>query len=292
MAKDKLIDDLFEAARNEPNARSLESVAQFVGATASSTSTSLIVQWLKQHKMNILISTGGVIVATSLILFPKSQVEEIANQIDKQEQIEVQEELTEMPESNDETIVEFQPEEELKTIPKDSKVEEEEVEMNEEQSAVEVVRKTEEEDEEAKRVVVASSTRSQPTLIDHGSQTVEKKVDVKEYLIVLESAKGQASAKIFKEYLNTHLKQLEHEFSSSASSQKIRKFTLKLDNRREANFRMQVSGFEKLELHWESTSDGKINNVWYRLDSKEIKDLDFSESSKFSIKVKSKHQEF
>ena len=113
-----------------------------------------------------------------------------------------------------------------------------------------------------------------------------------EFGVILESAKGRNSADAFGRYLDEHLSQLDHEFSSSSSNSAIRKFTLKLDNRLAANFRMQVLGFEKMEIRWKSNSDGEISDMWYRIDDKEVKSLDFSSDQRFSIRVKHRHQEF
>ncbi|MEO9485482.1 MAG: hypothetical protein ABJG47_18625 [Ekhidna sp.] len=294
MPDEKFINDLFEAARQEPAARSLKSVTQFVQATGSGTSTSLIVQWLKQHKMNIFISTSGVIVATSILLFSKPEaseqntlVETIQTPAERVELVETTEtepepaeEATNEP-ANDAGVTSMEVEKEEETI------------VEEEASKEEVVKVSPSQDSsQAQMRLLVSSQDTEPASTSNEPKRAPVEIVSQEHMIVLESAKGRSSVKEFSEYLTNNLPQLKHEFTSTATDREIKKFTLKLDNGYKANFRMQVSGFEQLKLHWETSEDGEIKNVWYRLDDKELKELNFSKSTKSSVRVKFIHKDF
>ena len=282
MRDEKLIDNLFEAARTEQAVRSFDSVQKFVETASVGTSTSLIVKWLKQNKMNILISTSGVMITATILLFPKQEIKE---QNVKQQVVETPVEQVELTEETQEPI------QQVEETPQPK------------QSVEEVVDAVEKEEVVAVSKTSSDSMEAEASVIDRRSPVQEKRTETEaeikpqespfsEYSVILESNKGRSSVEAFSKYLTTNLSQLKHEFTSTSNKNEIKKFTLKLDNGHEASFRMQVTGFDKLELHWEADEYGEIKDVWYRLDSKELKELDFSKSSKFSIRVKHKHEEF
>lgn len=290
MREDKLIDDLFEAARKELPTHSISAVEQLIQNASSSTS-GLIVKWLKQYKMNILITTSGIVITVTALLFPKEEM------VDQNEVSQVQEvHVTQTDqEPMEDTIIEslaqkedsLQPDREKAIVQKEEFEETaEDVLASEQQEQVSELK--------AEAIPAPSATKASPNVkaMDSMGEKVDSKAKFTEHQIVLVSDQGKQSVEEFSAYLTSNLSQLSHEFTSSSSKQTIKKFTLKLSNRHEANFRMIVSGFEKLELHWEASDDGEIRNVWYQLDSKGIKKLDFSRSSKFSVRVKYKHEEF
>lgn len=294
MRNDKLIDDLFEAARNEPPTHSISAVEQFIQNAPTSTS-GLIMKWLKQYKMNILITTSGIVITATALLFPKeemvdqndvSQVQEV--QVTRADQVPVEEEsVIENPKDVHNAL---QPDQEQSIQKKESEEQKEEVVTISSEEK-------EEEDASAPKIEVdPASLAVKTTTNTKGNDAAEKEVNSKEkfteHKVVLVSDQGKRSVDEFSSYLTRNLSQLSHEFTSTSSKQTIKKFTLKLSNRHQADFRMTVSGFEKLELHWEASDSGEIRNVWYQLDSKGVKKLDFSKSSKFSVRVKHKHEEF
>lgn len=288
MRDEKIIDDLFEAARTEQAVRSLNSVEQFVQTTVASTSSSLVLQWLKRNKMNMLISTSGVIITATILLFPKQEIAEKNVIAEVSELQEEQVELVELSETEAEPMKEVnQPQQDFQVIQE----EENEVVKEKEEEV-----KPRENDETtipgAKRSPKAAPTPKYYQEPNTQQSNPPKESKATEHSIVLYSAKGRAAVDEFNDYLTKNLTQLKHELISTATKSEIKKFTLKLDNRYEADFRMLVNGFEKLELHWETDADGELKDMWYRIDSKEVKKLDFSKSSKFSVRVKHKHKEF
>ncbi|MEM7298075.1 MAG: hypothetical protein AAF391_07395, partial [Bacteroidota bacterium] len=234
MLNDKLIDDLFEAARKEPVHRSLKSVEQFVQTTAASTSTSLIVKWLKLYKMNILISTSSVIVAAAFIFFPKQEAE----------QTNLIPELNETPEVLEEVVTERDTmNEELAVVSETNEVFDENIEVAE--TKAEVLEESLEEENLEKEY-----TKYDTVIEDRGTQEIEPKPIAEsqhseaeetnkldkgskptKHSIALESRKGNSSARKFELYLTNHLPQLKHEFSCSVTNSEVKKFSLKLDNR-------------------------------------------------------------
>ncbi len=282
MHDEKIINDLFDAARSEPAVRSFQSVKEFVETASAGSSASLLVQWLNQNKMNMLITTSGILITATILLFPSQKITE-KNVATETVQLPVDKvELVELPETNNELVEKVkQPENDFQIAPEEKTEQEEAMEIN----AVN--------DSAGAAVLVVKDRTPDASIPAERSFDKEKKESfLKEHLIVLESSKGKRSVAEFNEYLTANLSQLNHELTSSSTKEEIRKFTLKLDNGYEANFRMLVAGFEKLELHWNADADGKIINMWYRLDSKEIKKLDFSKNSKFNVRVKYKHQDF
>ena len=288
MLEDQRLDDMFEAARKEPPHRSLKSVEQFVQSTATSTSTSLIVKWLKQYKMNILISTGGIL-AAAIFLFPKKGTDEATitqevsdNSVPELVIVEEQEDDSTEKRATTETQIDKRPEVET----------EEQITKSESESpsktSQQVIAKPKQREVQIMRRKVKE--QRQPTKKVFKPIDSEKKS--KEYSIILESSKGKSSSETFEKYLSENLTQLNHEFSSSASKSNVRKFTLSLDNGIKADFKMKVTGFDTCELFWEVDADGEITTFWYRMDQKETKELDFSKSSRFSIRVEHKHREF
>lgn len=279
MHDEKLIDDLFEAARTEESVRSLASVEQFVQTTAG-TNASLLVQWLKQYKMNILITTSGIAITAAIFLFPQQEPTK-------------QNVITEIEETLEVQIVEEPVE--LITVPKESTSKTssetpEEPEMDKSNNSV-----ANEEDEiqdNSKRPIIQQQKPVTRTTSPSRVNSSTVKAETTEYKVILESSKGKSSVDQFSDYLEDNLTQLDHEFTSSSSKNEIKKFTLKLDNRIEANFRMQVAGFTKLELSWEVDPEGEIQNMWYKIDEKEVSELDFSKENKSSVRVKHRHQEF
>lgn len=285
MHDDKIINDLFDAARSEPAVRSFKSVKKFVKLASAGSSTSLLVQWLNQNKMNMLISTSGILITATILLFPSQKGTE-TNVITETVQLPVDKvELVELPETKNELVdkAKQEPENDFQMTSEEKMEQEEAMEME-----TNVVNDS----AEATVLVVRKHQQDSAIPAEKSIKKEKKESILKEHLIVLESSKGKSSVAEFSEYLNTNLTQLKHEFTSSSTKEEIRKFTLKLENGYEADFRMLVAGFEKLELHWDADADGKIINMWYRLDSKEIKKLNFSKNSKFSVRVKYKHQEF
>lgn len=284
MDDERLLKSLFEAARTEPTVRSIDAVKHVFQATTASTSSGLIIKWLKQNKMNMLITTSGLVITTTILLFPRQEMKEK----------KVSPIIEEVP---------FEYVEQKENVPEISKNEVEELNNAEKDFRQALEEEEEKEDGVDEAEMVSLPEEEEASAIDMKSEgvTEHEVVDVKQestvsifsdYAIVLESNKGRSSVVVFDEYLKNNLSQLKHEFTSTSNQTEIKKFSLKLDNRYEASFRMQVSGFDKLELQWEANEEGEIRNMWYRLDKKEIKKLDFSKSSKFSVRVKYKHQEF
>lgn len=278
MHDEKLIDDLFEAARTEESVRSLASVEQFVQTTAG-TNTSLLAQWLKQYKMNILITTSGIAITAAIFLFPQQEPtkQSVISEIEETPEVQIVEEPVEL-------IIE--PKE---STSKTSSETPEEPEMDKSNNSV--ANKEDEIQDNSKQPIIQQKPVTRTTSPSRvNSSTV--KADTTDYKIILESSKGKSSVDQFSDYLEEYLTQLDHEFTSSSSKNEIKKFTLKLDNRIEANFRMQVAGFTKLELSWEVDAEGEIQNMWYKIDEKEVSELDFSKENKSSVRVKHRHQEF
>ncbi|MCR9248882.1 MAG: hypothetical protein NXI20_00605 [bacterium] len=279
MHDEKLIDDLFEAARTEESVRSLASVEQFVQTTAG-TNTSLLVQWLKQYKMNILITTSGIAITAAIFLFPQKEPTK-------------QSVITEIEETPEVQIVE-EPVESI-TVPKESTSKKssethEEPEMDKSNNSV--ANEGDEIQDNSKQPIIQQQKPVTRTTSPARVNSSTVKAETTEYKVILESSKGKSSVDQFSDYLEDNLTQLDHEFTSSSSKNEIKKFTLKLDNRIEANFRMQVAGFTKLELSWEVDAEGEIQNMWYKIDEKEVSELDFSKENKSSVRVKHRHQEF
>ena len=286
MDNEQLINDLFEAARNEPPVRSLSSVRELVGTASASTSSSLVIKWLKQNKMNMLITTSGIIIAATILLYPKQEIRE-------ESAISFEEQTVQSMEAERPPVKEPEMESGLDPDSSSSRIREAA------EGRKEVSEKTEEKNPPTSNKVLevvqqepAPQAKARPKKQQVTLQQEASKVELTEHAIILVSSGGKSSVREFSDYLSQNLSYLDHEFTSTVSKKEIKKFTLKLDNGREANFRMQVSGFDKLELHWESDATGDVCNVWYRLDSKEIKELDFSKSQKFSVRVKHKHEEF
>ncbi len=280
MHNEKLIDDLFEAARTEGSVRTLASVEQFV-QTSTDTNISLISKWLKQNKMNILITTSGIAITAAIFLFPGSdtKMEKTITKVEQAQEVYVEQKHEDALEESPTSISRPNPvslniEVEDKTTDPIVEVapEEEKLSNNDTARSQNPVKKSK---------LVSSEKIVAPT-----------NMEVIEYRVILESSKGRVSADQFSEYLKNNLKHLDHEFNSSATDSVIKKFTLKLDNRHESNLRMQVSGFSTLELSWEKNGEAAPQKIWYRLDGKEIKELDFSKTTKSSIRVRYRHQEF
>ena len=292
MKDEQLIDHLFDTARQEPPTRSLESVTQFVQSTLVSTPSGLILKWLKQNKMNMLISTSGMIITATILLFPKQEANEenvIANVQDSA--IEVLKPKETVPEPTEEQLGD-----------QTSQIAEVKEPMKE------VVKELEEPTGSKGQVNANPTTsdsintngvsqRSEPSLPTHQlsrttSDESKEAAIVSSHSIVLVSKEGKSSVEAFDRYLLENLSQLSPEFTSKTSKKEIKKFTLKLDNQYKADFRMVVSGFDQLELNWDVNEEGEVKNMWYRLDAKEVKELDFAQSCEFSIRVKHIHEEF
>ncbi len=286
MNEEHMIADLFEAARSEKSVRTLGDVEKFMQATTAGASSSLLIKWLKQNKMNMLITTSGLIITATIFLFPQA---ERSNEsvMAETEQIVPVDPPSKIPLMADSTVQETFQEKETSSM---KKVEVVVGEDKEEVKQTPVVEHTSEDSrlQAAKSEQLASQEAS--TLKEEKKQPIERASE--EFSVVLVSRGGRASADAFTTYLDENLRLLQHDFSSSASSDEIRKFTLKLGNGIEANFRMQVVGFEQLELRWKASPDGEIKDLWYRIDDDEIKALDFSSDQKFSVRVKHRHQEF
>ena len=86
MDNERLIEDLFESARNELPIRSIESVEQYVKGMSIGTNESLVTKWLKQNKMNMLITITGIIVTATILFSPQEEV----SQMKDVEQVEIQ----------------------------------------------------------------------------------------------------------------------------------------------------------------------------------------------------------
>ncbi len=279
MHDEKLIDDLFEAARTEESVRSLASVEQFVQTTAG-TNTSLLVQWLKQYKMNILITTSGIAITAAIFLFPQQEPtkQSVITDIKETPEVRIVKEPVELiivpKESTSKTSTEAPEEPEMIKSNNSVANEEDEIQDN------------------SKRPIIQQQKPVTRTTSPSRVNSYTVKAETTEYKVILESSKGKSSVDQFSDYLKENLTQLDHEFTSSSSKNEIKKFTLKLDNRIEADFRMQVAGFTKLVLSWEVDAEGEIQNVWYKIDDKEVSELDFSKENKSSVRVKHRHQEF
>ena len=74
MNEEQIITDLFDAARMEKAVRPLKDVEQFVQSSTTGASSSLIVKWLKQNKMNMLITTSGILISATVFLFSQQEV--------------------------------------------------------------------------------------------------------------------------------------------------------------------------------------------------------------------------
>ena len=292
MKDEQLIDHLFETARQEPPTRSLESVTQFVQSTLVSTPSGLILKWLKQNKMNMLISTSGMIITATILLFPKQEANEenvIAN-------------------VQDSAIEVLKPKETV-SEPTEEQLGDQTSQIAEVREPMKEVVKELEEPTGSKGQVNANPTtsdsintngasqRTEPSLPTHqlsrtASNESKEAAIVSSHSIVLVSKEGKSSVEAFDRYILENLSQLSPEFTSKTSKKEIKKFTLKLDNQYKADFRMVVSGFDQLELNWDVNEEGEVKNMWYRLDAKEVKELDFAQSCEFSIRVKHIHEEF
>ena len=101
-----------------------------------------------------------------------------------------------------------------------------------------------------------------------------------EHLIVLESKGGRESVANFRTYLLANLRKLNPELTSSSSSNKVRRFTVKLNNGIGANFKIRTNDFIRFKLQWKVNSENEIKDMWYRLNSGELIELDLSEAKK------------
>lgn len=296
MRSEEIIQDLFEAARSETSVRDISQVQEFIETVKmTGTQSSLIVKWLKQYKMNILLTSTTIIITATIALFPKTQ--EFPEQLELPPVAQVQPEVvapepktSARAEESQEAMVQNTPAKE--TVAKTEKTISKQIK---EQKPLEKPQAVPQDTSNDKTAVlkstptksIVSATRTAPVdppAID--KEEKQSKVKTYEHKIVLESKGGKVSAERFEAYLKDNLSKLNPELKTSGSSDFIRKFTLKLDNGLRANFDMQVTGFRTLELNWKTTNKGEVSGLWFRLDEGEISELDLSKESKSSIKVK------
>lgn len=282
MHNEDIIQDLFEAARSEQPARAFAHAETFLKTDLSGTRSNLVIKWLKQYKMNILITTSGIVITATIFLFPELEATEnaVIQQIPDatQEIVEVPKESMVTSLQAEDTTNETAKNPVIKTV-KDDPIKEETM--------------TEPVDSSEQKIVLVPTPKTTYTQQVHDFENLEpKKYEEQEHTIVLESKGGKASAEKFDNYLREHLSRLNPEMKSSASSSTIRKFSLRLDNGLQANFRMQVTGFEKLELHWEIDENNEIKDMWYKLNGGKVKKMNFSKETKSSVKVTHKHSDF
>jgi len=293
MRSENIIEDLFEAARSEKPVRDLSQVNRFIQKDMVGTQSSLVTKWLKQNKMNILITMGGILITTTALLFPQVEVTEMPTIT--QETVKITE--TPMITQETETPVVLVPTTEERKKESKEFVEEVTREKGASGNDIEVVTESDEKEDvvethasSSRKVGDQSKSPLKPLYIFKNVDPARAKVS--EHSIVLESNGGRQSADRFDAYLQRNLSKLNPKLTRSASSSSIRKFTLSLDNRAGADFRIQVTGFERLELHWTTDSKNEISNMWYTLDSNERNELDLSKGVESSIKVKSKKSGF
>lgn len=288
MHNEEIIENLFEAARSETPVRELSHIREYMNTVdLTGTQSNLIINWLKQYKMNIILTVSAVVITATLALFPE---QEAVENLETQQVVGIESVVTEVPPEPIANIKE--PIEEVST----AKQQVEQKKSNQRKASEENVPErdnatptgsTKHRDPVAKR-----STTQSVKPASNVDQVDRSKTKVSEHQILLESKDGRASAEKFEAYLRANLSKLNPELTSSASSNLIRKFTLKLDNGLQANFQMQVTGFEKFELHWRTNANNEVQDMWYKLNAGESKELDFSKETKSSVKVKHKSSGF
>lgn len=301
MRNEEMIEDLFEAARSETSVRDITQVQAFMETVEmSGTHSNLIFKWLKQYKMNILLTSSTIIIATTILLFPETkvlpeqvelkQVETVEQEIamtDPPTAIHEEESKKEVTQSLEvlEVAEESTPIKEIDPLAESSKIDS----PPKGDSATGTLAVLRSMTTKAK-AVAASSAQIHRTKVE--SEKRQSTEELFEHRIVLESKGGRESADKFEAYLRENLSSLDPQLKSTASNRLIRKFTLKLDNKLQANFQIRVSGFTKLELGWKTGANDEVSDLWFRLDEREISELDLSKESKSSIKVTLSSSEF